>query len=260
MAKKSTKRERKEEARRRRLEEMRRRQRRARMRKVYVWGALVAAIGLIVVWVVLARAGSNRAKQAGAKLAASAGCNPAESKPIEGSSPTATHVAPPQRVTYNTNPPSSGNHYGAPAQTGILAQSPQDEQLVHNLEHGHVVIWYQQGQVAEPILAQLQQLVRSDASRLILVPRPAMPFKLAFSGWGTIQGCPNPNEKAVDVATEFKKRFGNHGPETIPGQPVFQTAPPAPVAPPTSSPSPSPAGSPTAASPPPTPSPTATST
>jgi hypothetical protein len=259
VAKKATKRERKEEARRRRLEEMRRRQRRTQLRKLYTWGVVVAAIGGVVLWVVLAKASSNRAKQAGAKLAASAGCNPAESKPIEGSRPTATHVTPPQRVTYNTNPPNSGNHYagaGAPAPTGILAQAPQDEQLVHNLEHGHVIIWYQSGQIADSILVQLQQLVRSDASHLVLVPRPAMPFKLALSAWGVIQGCPNPNEKVVDVAKDFKMRFANHGPETISGQPVFQTTPPVPVTPPT----PSPTTSPTAGSPTPSPSPTATST
>src|SRR3989338_1402278 len=39
---------------------------------------------------------------------------------------------------YNTNPPTSGPHWGAPARNGIYDSPLADEQAIHNLEHGHV--------------------------------------------------------------------------------------------------------------------------
>src|SRR5258707_536460 len=43
---------------------------------------------------------------------------------------------------YNSNPPTGGWHYDTPAQTGIYDTPFPDEQLVHNLEHGHIWIAY----------------------------------------------------------------------------------------------------------------------
>lgn len=265
MAKKATKRERKEEARRRRLEEMRRRQRRTQLRKLYTWGALAAAVALIVVWVVLARSGSNKARATSAKIAKAAGCAEPRSFPIEGRE----HVAPPQRVTYGTNPPTSGNHYSAPTQTGIHAQPVQDEQAVHNLEHGHVEIFYTPGQLSPAALTALEQFVRQDAAHRLILPRPNTPAPVAFAAWGESQVCAAPTDKIVDAARDFARRFGGRGPESIPGTPVFETAAPSPPSSPlpTGAASPSPSGSPSPSpspssspSPSPTPSPTATQT
>ena len=46
-----------------------------------------------------------------------------------------------QAVKYNTNPPTTGRHYQIPAQDGIYGQAPRDEELVHTMEHGRVIIW-----------------------------------------------------------------------------------------------------------------------
>ena len=43
---------------------------------------------------------------------------------------------------YNSDPPTSGWHYDTPLASGFHEQPVADEQLVHNLEHGHVVIAY----------------------------------------------------------------------------------------------------------------------
>ena len=47
-----------------------------------------------------------------------------------------------QHEPYNSDPPTSGPHYAQPAQAGFYDEALPDEQLVHNLEHGYIVIWY----------------------------------------------------------------------------------------------------------------------
>src|SRR5258707_14448802 len=43
---------------------------------------------------------------------------------------------------YNSEPPSSGPHYATPAHAGFYDQATADEYLVHSMEHGYVIIWY----------------------------------------------------------------------------------------------------------------------
>jgi len=43
---------------------------------------------------------------------------------------------------YNSNPPTSGPHYAEPADWGVYDRELPDEQLIHNLEHGHVWLSY----------------------------------------------------------------------------------------------------------------------
>jgi len=58
------------------------------------------------------------------------------------------HVAPPAKVQYNHDPPTSGCHYSlgqpdpAPIQAGAYNQEIPAEYWVHNLEHGYVAVLY----------------------------------------------------------------------------------------------------------------------
>ena len=52
----------------------------------------------------------------------------------------ASHVAEGQPVSYNSTPPTSGAHWPAWAACGVYDTELPDERIVHNLEHGHVVI------------------------------------------------------------------------------------------------------------------------
>ena len=47
-------------------------------------------------------------------------------------------------ISYSTTPPTSGPHWGTPewADCGIHQAQVPDERVVHNMEHGHVVISY----------------------------------------------------------------------------------------------------------------------
>lgn len=73
--------------------------------------------------------------------AKAAGCAPVVEKDATG---TQQHVTTP--VDYATNPPSFGPHNPTPADAGIHIYTADDrpslEVLVHNLEHGWTIVWY----------------------------------------------------------------------------------------------------------------------
>jgi hypothetical protein len=74
-------------------------------------------------------------------------CGEATTKPAEGSS---DHVPQPQQVIYTTAPPAFGQHWNeqgvAPAPFNrkfyTAKDRPELEALVHNLEHGYTILWY----------------------------------------------------------------------------------------------------------------------
>lgn len=160
-----------------------------------------------------------------ASASPSAGCEAVYRFPAEGRK----HVARGTTVDYNTQPPTSGNHFQIWGATGVYAQTVPDELLVHNLEHGQVVFWYTPGRVSKEILDGLVALVKRHKTFSLLVPRPADKFvpaaALAFTAWQTMQRCPTPTADAVGAASVFLNQHIQKGPEKIPGDPVFETPP-----------------------------------
>lgn len=76
---------------------------------------------------------------------ASAGCSPIKKETAEGSG---QHITPPTPIHYDAAPPAFGKHWGnfltgseiRPFYT--VSDRPEIERLVHSLEHGHTIIWY----------------------------------------------------------------------------------------------------------------------
>lgn len=56
--------------------------------------------------------------------------------------PTKNHVADGTIVAYNSIPATSGDHYFTPQRCGFYESEVPDERVVHNLEHGNIVISY----------------------------------------------------------------------------------------------------------------------
>ena len=76
-------------------------------------------------------------------------CSKVETKPADGNQ---DHVPAPSQVTYTTAPPAFGAHWNeqgtapAPFNRKFYTKSdrPELEALVHNLEHGYTILWYDQ--------------------------------------------------------------------------------------------------------------------
>jgi hypothetical protein len=128
------------------------------------------------------------------------------------------------RVKYSTNPPTSGKHYQIPAQDGIYGDAPQDEQLVHNMEHGRVIIWVKPS-APKDVRANLRALVQDDSYQMVLVPRSNMPYEVAATAWdrdpaphgsGQLMTCAKVNDKTYDALGAFRDDHRSRGPENIP--------------------------------------------
>jgi hypothetical protein len=128
------------------------------------------------------------------------------------------------RVNYKQNPPVFGPHNPIPAHDGDYAgqSPPSTEQLVHPLEHGRVIIWYQPSLSSRDV-AQLETLFvepivggAPQGYKQILVERPGMPFQVAATAWGQQLGCPKFNPKVFDAIRTFRRAYVDHGPEQVP--------------------------------------------
>jgi hypothetical protein len=129
-----------------------------------------------------------------------------------------------QRVNYDTNPPTSGRHYQEPAPDGAYGEAPQDEQLVHNLEHGRVIIWFKPS-LPEEQRADLKALFDEDSYQMLLVPRANMPYQVAASAWnrdptpngtGRLMTCDRMSPDVFDALRAFRDEHRSNGPEPVP--------------------------------------------
>lgn len=112
---------------------------------------------------------------------------------------------------YNTNPPTSGPHTEALAPWGVSTEPVPDENQVHNLEDGGVVIQYGDG--VGP--AQVRELaaIAGDYERIILAPRPSIPEnQIAVTAWGRIMRLESVEEEKIRDFIETFEGEDHHAP------------------------------------------------
>jgi hypothetical protein len=114
-------------------------------------------------------------------------------------------------ATYSVNPPSGGDHDPVPSPAGFYDSSnvPADGHLVHSLEHGFVIVWYQPAGVSAATLDELRDLARR-AKWVLVAPRPSMSTPLAATAWHRRLLCP---DNADEPIAAFVTAFRNQGPE-----------------------------------------------
>ena len=88
-------------------------------------------------------------------------------------------------ISYSTTPPTSGPHWGSPewADCGIHEAGVPDERVVHNMEHGQVVISYNLPN-------------EDDAARMVEVAK-GLPD---LESWGVVRPYSNPGMEEGTVA------------------------------------------------------------
>jgi hypothetical protein len=207
----------------------------ARMRRLQlvVGGVLATAVVAAIAIAITSGGGSSSGKPDGGssgptaavpaqketdlnKAAAAAGCV-LRSFPIEGREHTTS------KVTYKTNPPTSGNHNPNPAADGIYkpGNEPAPEHYVHTLEHGRIEIQYRPGTSAH-VISQLETIFNEKVNgsagyhTLLFENNTHMPFAIATTAWGHYLGCKTFNPRVFDAIRTFRKTYVDKGPEFIP--------------------------------------------
>lgn len=83
---------------------------------------------------------------------------------------------------YNSFPPTSGPHYQYPARFDIYTFPVPQIALVHNLEHGGIVVQYG-SKVPKKTVAQIRRWYLRHTNGLVVAPLPALGRKIALGAW-----------------------------------------------------------------------------
>lgn len=182
----------------RRLEEKRRRQRTILWSAVAVVSVL-ALIGLIVFMGREEPQAENRpvAEEARAAARQAAGSQGVRTFPVAGQD----HIQPSEQPdNWNSNPPTSGDHLATPLPPGVYDSDQDMRALVHNLEHGYVVILYKG--IPKDGLDQLETFVEDrDGSKLVLAPWSGLESNgVALAAWQNLETMQRVN---MDVVQAF---------------------------------------------------------
>lgn len=135
---------------------------------------------------------------------------PGQRFPIQGQQ----HIAAGQsHPAYNSDPPTSGWHYDTPLAAGFHETPVADEQVVHNLEHGHVMISYDCSKLTDcqGTKERLQELIRRYRNwKITAVPRQNADAAIALTAWGWLEKLDSYDEARM---TAFIDAWRDHGPE-----------------------------------------------
>lgn len=199
--------------------ELRQRKERERRTRMLVIGAIalgvVALIGLAV-W----QSGMLAPTSAAVALAPTGGCGAVQSFPSLGQD----HISPGDpHPPYNSNPPTSGWHWPVPQNWGVYSTPQIQEQLIHNMEHGGVIIQY--NNLNGPEVQRLVNLVHADPYKMILAPYPGLPVeaKISVTAWngpmgataqqvGRLMYCTGVDENAI---RSFINAYRDKAPEQV---------------------------------------------
>jgi hypothetical protein len=96
---------------------------------------------------------------------------------------------------YNSDPPTSGPHYAEEAREGFYDSNSYQfpaGYLVHNLEHGYVIFWYNCDLLDESGCTNLKEQIKTTidelgGTKLIAYPWPSLDVPLVLTSWGRMQ-------------------------------------------------------------------------
>ncbi|HVE81059.1 MAG TPA: DUF3105 domain-containing protein [Candidatus Dormibacteraeota bacterium] len=120
---------------------------------------------------------------------------------------------------YNSDLPSSGPHYTSPAPWGVKEQELADETLIHNMEHGGIVIAYKpdlpkaQIDKLKNLFNTLPRSQQFGSIKAIVVPRAKNSNAVQLAAWTYTLNLDNVDEKQI---IEFYKSHLDKGPELVP--------------------------------------------
>ncbi len=96
----------------------------------------------------------------------------------------APHVARGQtHPAYNSNPPTSGWHWGdGTAGPGIKDQPVPDELVLHSMEHGAAVLWYKDD-LPQADVERLKKVFNDASGKKIMLSRKDLDVPVALTSW-----------------------------------------------------------------------------
>jgi hypothetical protein len=189
-------------------------------RRLWQLGAFaLLAVVLVGVWIVSITSGTGDPRPTGGspdvypaatvppardgsltRAARAAGCS-LRSFPSYGAGSTS------KRVSYRTNPPTSGPASSHAAADGIYDDPADTSKLVRALAGGRVVIQFTPGATPQ-LRGQLKALVNESPRHVILTAnQTGMPFVVAATAWRRYLGCTRASAATFDALRDFRSAY-----------------------------------------------------
>jgi hypothetical protein len=167
--------------------------------RLLTWGGIaLVALGVIVGLALLVQSNVAVANAPGERI------------PIQG----ADHIPLGQQVTnYNSDPPTSGPHYAETIPAGFYDTLQADEYVVHNLEHGHIVISYDCSKLGDCEATKQQLRSLGDSYRnwkVTIIPRENRDAAIGVAAWGWLDKMDAFDETRI---RQFIDAWRDKGPE-----------------------------------------------
>jgi hypothetical protein len=196
-------------------------------------GGVVVLAGIIAAVVLATTGGGSGSSGTSSDLKAvmtAAGCTIRDVKPLPPKNKTNYHADSPtltSKVKWSTDPPSAGGHYALWAVWGFYRAPINPRQVVHNEEHGAMVMWWGP-KVPRATIDQLETFYNESPNSMFGTPYPSLGNKIALTAWtgdparyyrdgyygvGHIALCPKFDQKAFAA---FRSAYRGKGPEGIP--------------------------------------------
>lgn len=127
---------------------------------------------------------------------------------------------------WTSDPPTSGQHYGTWAPAGFYPDVIADEYLVHDMEHGYVIIYYNCALVEdcdafkadiEAAMADAGNDPDTHTIKIIAVPRERMDNPITYASWGHLYTAPSFNHDELVAYVQTYRSNAAYAPEaTLP--------------------------------------------
>ena len=123
---------------------------------------------------------------------------------------------------YNSDPPTSGKHYSTQAFADFIDEEGLESfgdfpagYLLHSLEHGYVVFWYNCNALGDTecddLKDEIQQVMSSVGNfKVIAIPWPSIEEPVVMTSWGRLLRF---EEFDTDIAEQYVRNFRNQAPE-----------------------------------------------
>lgn len=118
-------------------------------------------------------------------------------------------------IPYNSDPPTSGPH-ADPVEKGFYDTPIPDENIIHNLEHGFVVISYDCNQLddCDSVKAKIRNLLNQyESFQLVAVARENRDAPIALTAWQRIELLNSYDEEQIKA---FIEAWRGRAPENAP--------------------------------------------
>ncbi|MCI0635358.1 MAG: DUF3105 domain-containing protein [Actinobacteria bacterium] len=167
---------------------------RAERRRRLLWAVGIATVVGVGAYLILNVASPGEISAQAQEVAQTAGCGEVQT-PVSDA-PGGQHLASGESAGYTQRPATSGSHDPSPLPNDppVHTEPIRDENAVHNLEHGYVILYYRAddpGALGDDVVARLASIAEQE-DKVLVAPHANLNegTSLAIAAWNKLWECP----------------------------------------------------------------------